>query len=397
MENHGEAFRYPPKLATPPTGFSMTLLPLQQFWPLATVAVWWGLAAYQVYRDRYRTWTEAFFLAACLFAGAYALADVFFFNAPDVEFATIAALVSFSVLTLSVLFIFLFALVFYTRMRRTYWLVAVPAVALIVLVWVGLVHSIDPFQGVTGPPWQGTWNTLVFGLWALGALGYAALAAFFLLRTYREVGQQSTQLRRRMFGLVVSAAVAVVLGTMTNTLRGLTGSILGLQMLPLFSTALVLPGILSIVTLSPISTERFSVAVRRWKASRYDIKAAFVIYTDGTLIGAKVRPGEKVIDQDLFGATLDVIQNFMRTSFPTLRGSLSAIKHGDYTLVMERGRWAYLTIILQGEENDQLRRHMRDILLKYEHDNQPVLEDWRGMPAEAIGTDVMLGSLFEAA
>ena len=116
---------------------------------------------------------------------------------------------------------------------------------------------------------------------------------------------------------------------------------------------------------------------------------------DGTLVGALTRPGEKVIDQDLFGATLDVIQNFMRTSFPALRGSLTAIKHGDYTLVMERGRWSYLTIILQGEENDQLRRHMRDILLKYEHDNQPVLADWRGMPSEAIGTDAMLHSLFE--
>jgi hypothetical protein len=199
-----------------------------------------------------------------------------------------------------------------------------------------------------------------------------------------------------MLGVLLSALLAVVLGTMTNTLRGLSGSLFGYQMLPLFSTALVLPGIVSFVTLSPMSTERFSVAVRRWKASRYDIKAAFVIYTDGTLIGAKIRPGEKVIDQDLFGATLDVIQNFMRTSFPTLRGSLTAIKHGDYTLVMERGRWSYLTIILQGEENDQLRRHMRDILLRYERDNQPVLADWRGMPAEAIGTEAMLGSLFES-
>jgi hypothetical protein len=366
------------------------LLPYQQYWPLGTVAVWWGLALYQVYRDRYRTWTEAFFLAACLFVGGYALADVFFFNAPDTSQAATAALISFSLLTLAVVFFLLFALVFYTRMRQAYLLTFVPAAALVALVWLNLVDKIDSLSG-GGPPWVGDWNRTVFAIWVAGALGYAVLAAYFLFRTYREVAHQTTNLRRRMFGLLVSALIALVLGTLTNTMRGL----LGTQVLPLFSTGLVLPGIVSFATLSPISRERFSVAVRRWKASRYDIKAAFLIFTDGTLIGAKVQPGEKVIDQDLFSATLDVIQNFMRTSFPTLRGSLSAIKHGDFTLVMERGRYAYLTIILQGEENDQLRRHMRDLLLKYEHDNQPVLADWRGMPSEAIGTDDLLGSLLE--
>ena len=373
----------------------MVLLPLEQYWPLATVGVWWGLAGYQVYRDRYRTWTEGFFLAACVFAGAYAMADVFFFTAPTVAAATTVALISFSVLTLSVLFIFLFALVFYTRMRRAYWLIVVPAAGLIIMIWLTLVDSITPFEGTPGPPWTGNWNRTVFAVWVVGSIGYAVLAAYFLLRTYREVGHQTTQLRRRMLGLLMSALLAVVLGAITNTLRGFTGELFGVQLLPLFSTGLVFPGIVSLVTLSPMSTERFSVQVRRWKASRYDIKAAFVIFMDGTLIGSKVRPGEKVIDQDLFGATLDVIQNFMRTSFPTLRGSLSAIKHGDYTLVMERGRYAYLTVILQGVENDQLRRHMRDLLLQYEHNNQPVLADWRGMPSEAIGTDALLGSLLE--
>ncbi len=367
-----------------------TPLPLQPLWPLGSVAVWWGLAAYQVHRDRYRTWTEAFFLAGCIFLGGYALADAFFFNVLYENQAVLAALIGFSLLTLAVVFLFLFALVFYTRMRRTYLLAFLPAVGLIAFVWLYLVEAVTGLGGGPGPPWIGTWDSTVFTVWVLGTTVYGLLAAYFLLRTYREVADQSTHLRRRMLGLLAAALITVALAS-TNTIRGL----IGIQILPLFSTALVIPGVVSFLTLSPFSTERFSVAVRRWKASRYDIKAAFMIFTDGTLIGAKVRPGEKVIDQDLFSATLDVIQNFMRTSFPTLRGSLSAIKHGDYTLVMERGKYAYLTVILQGEENDQLRRHMRDVLLQYERDNQPVLADWRGMPSEAIGTDAILGSLLE--
>ncbi len=374
--------------------------PLVQFWPAGTVAVWYGLAIYQVYRDRYRTWTEAFFLAGCFFVGTYALADILFFNATDQVAGALAAEISFTALTLAVFFIFMFSLLFYTRMRRVYVLCVLPVLGLVSLVWTGLVPkpydvSITPLyaaEGLMGAPWTGSWDKTFFAVWVIGCLGLAALSAYFLLKTYLEVSSQTTQLRKRMLGLLMSAVLSLVLGMATNTLRGFTG-----QAVPsLFSTALVLPGLVSIVTLSPMSTERFSVAVRRWKASRYDIKAAFVIFMDGTLIGSRIRPGEKVIDQDLFGATLDVIQNFMRTSFPTLRGSLSAIKHGDFTLVVERGKFAYLTIILQGEENDQLRRHMRDMLLQYERDNQPVLADWRGIPSEAIGTEAMLAQLIEA-
>ncbi len=369
----------------------MPLIPTQQYWPLITAGVWYALAAYQVYRDRYRTWTEAFFLAACFFTGSYALTDVFFFTAPTTTQAANAALIGFTFMTFVATFLFLFAIVFYTRMRRVYLLAFLPAFVLLPFIWSGLVEQILPLDPPTGPPWVGNWDSTLFILWVGLVFIYAVLAALALLRTYLEVSSQTTKLRRRMLGLLVTTLLAVVLGTLTNVLRGVTHQ----NVLPLFSTGLALPGIVAFITLSPTSPERFSVAVRRWKASRYNIKAAFLIFTDGTLIGAKIRFGEKVIDQDLFGATLDVIQNFMRTSFPGLRGSLSAIKHGEYTLVMERGRHAYLTVVLQGEENDQLRRHMRDLLLEYERNNQPVLADWRGIPAEAIGTDSLLNSLLE--
>src|SRR5437879_13857032 len=96
-----------------------------------------------------------------------------------------------------------------------------------------------------------------------------------------------------------------------------------------------------------------------FQARRYSIKAVFLTFHDGTLIGAKTKPGETAIDQDLFGATLDVIQNFMRTSFPILRGkSLSSIVHGCYTLVFAKARVTYLTAVLEGEETVQFRPSM---------------------------------------
>jgi len=371
-----------------------------QYLPLFTAGVWFSLCFYQVYRDRYRTWTEAFFLAHCFFVGAYALSDTYFFNAPTESQAAVAGLASFTSFTFAATFFFLFAVVFYKRMHRMLLLAFLPSLALVPFLWTYLVDGIiglEPVPGTsptqyTGPPWVGRWDPLWFTLWVLVILAYALAGALFLLLTYREIARQTTRLRRHMLGLLLSAILAVVLGTATNTLRGL----LHLPIPPLFSTTLVVPGIVSFVTLSPFTTERFSTAVRRWKARRYDVKAVFLTYADGTLVGSRTAPGEKMVDQDLFGATLDVIQNFMRTSFPVLRGRwLQSIRHGEYTLVIERGRHTYLTVVLQGEENDQLRRYMRDLLLRYEAENRQVFEDWRGIPTEALGTEEVLGALFE--
>lgn len=385
------------------------LLQVEKYLPLVTVGVWWGLAVFQVARDRYRTWTEVFFLGQCLFVGAYALSDVLFFTSTNLSQASVAALASFSSLSLATLFVVLFGVVFYTRMRRTLFLTILPQLLLLPILWTRLIGtwtSLDvecATNPITGqpqdptlvpqcPPWVGNWNSQVFAVWVLVAFIYTIVGSVALFLTYREVSRQTTKLRRRMQGLLIAAAVTLLLSIFTNTLRGFTG----VATLPLLSSALSLPGVVTWVALSPLSKERLSVAVRRWKARRYEIKMAFVIYADGTLIGAEVRPGEKVIDQDLFSATLDVIQNFMRTSFPTLRGQwLRTITHGDFTLVIERGRSTYLVLVIQGEESDQLRRQMRDAVLKFEAENKSILANWRGMPSEATGVSAMLLSLLE--
>src|SRR3989304_2438508 len=322
----------------------MTHLSLLQWLPLGTAIVWFGLATYQVARDRYRAWTEVFSLALCVFGGVYGLSDLLFFNPPSYyvgdppvydaaafERARLAALASFTSITLGATFFMLFGVVFLTRMRNALFLTLLPPLLFLPL---------------------------------------------------RVVTKQTKKLRGRMRGLMLSFILVILFGSSTNLIRGATGT----EVLPLFSTALMIPGLVAFVALSPLSKERLSIAVRRWKARHYLIKAAFLTFDDGTLIGSKVRPGETMVDQDLFSATLDVIQNFMRTSFPGLRGHwLKSITHGDYTLVMERGRRAYLTLVITGLETDQLRRQMRDALLAFEAVNRQVLMNWKGLGEGARG------------
>src|SRR5207249_1956392 len=99
--------------------------------PLASAAAWFILAALQIYRDRWHTWTEAFFLFCCFFAGLYATGDWRLFHSVSEPYARLSALVSLTGLTLAVNFFLLFTLVYVDRMRRAYW--ALIAVSIVIL------------------------------------------------------------------------------------------------------------------------------------------------------------------------------------------------------------------------------------------------------------------------
>jgi len=118
-----------------------------------------------------------------------------------------------------------------------------------------------------------------------------------------------------------------------------------------------------------------------------EVRAAFLTDHAGLLLASRVDPEEGMVDGDLFSATLDVIQNFMRTSFPVLRGrSLSAIHQGDCTLVLEPGDKALLTVLVRGRETESLRRRMRKVLRDFEVQNEGRLH------AGLVHTDAVRGA-----
>jgi hypothetical protein len=355
--------------------------------PLVSAAVWFSLAGLQVYRDRMHTWTEIFFLLACISAGLYAIWDFLFFTAQSEAIARFAGLVSLSSAVTTALFLLLFTLVYIDRMRPVYWSFAVVTALILTLVWTVTLSTVVP----TGTIWIPIFNATAFLVVLAYIAAYSVGGIWNLYRLHRIVRNTSPQLARRTRGFLIVFTFTLILGLGTNGAFGALRS----QFPPPFSSLLLVVAGATIYTLYPGSRQRISEAVRRFQAQRYSIKAAFITFEDGTLIGSQSRAGGTVIDQDLFGATLDVIQNFMKTSFPILRGkSLSAITHGSYTLVVERGRKIYITVVLEGEETDQLRRQMRDLLLDFEAKNRTVLTDWRGIPADASGTDELLTSLF---
>ncbi|HYS72401.1 MAG TPA: hypothetical protein VEO96_00245, partial [Thermoplasmata archaeon] len=325
--------------------------------PLVSAAAWLLLAALQVYRDRWHTWTETFFLFACFFGGFYAIGDWLFFNSDpsSLQAQETAALISLTGLILAVNFFLLFTFVYVDRMRRAYWAIMFVTFAVLTMIWTTSIERVVP-PSAGGVP-IAVFAPIPFALLLAYTVVGAVLGIWNLYRLYRIVRVSSKTLARRAAGLMVTFTLVLVLGLGTN---GLLGVIQNQDIPPPLSTLLIFVAASAYYTLYPAGRQRISEAIRLFQARRYSIKAVFITFQDGTLIGSKVRPGETVVDEDLFGATLDVIQNYTRTSASILRGkSLSAISHGSYTLVMERGRSAYLTVLLDGEESDQLRRQMR--------------------------------------
>ncbi len=358
-----------------------------RFSPLASVAVWLALVAYLVVEERYRTWTERFFLGMCAGVAAYGLSDFFFFNASGTSQALVTASASLASITFVGFFLFLYGSSLYGRFRRRLLLIAVPMAVLLA----GLPFLMfSSFAGNPSTMYTAVYNLPWFLPWLL-FVGFSWLAGLYgITRSFLEIRRQSDKLARRIGVVLLGLAIAVVAGAFTNALEGV--GVTGLP--PLFSTFLALPGLLIFFAMTPSTYRGLNLAFLRLRSAEYDVKGAFLTYSDGTLIGSQIATGEEMIDADSFSATLDVIQNFMGTSFPTLRGKwLKSIRHGDYTLVMEHGMHTYLTLIVAGAENDQLRRQMIEHLEDFERNNGRVLETGRGIAADAVGVASMLTSM----
>ena len=366
----------------------MEPLELLRFTPLLTAALWLGIVVYRVARDRYRSWAELLLLATCLALAGYAAADAAFLNAPDAAFAEDAIRVSFTFRTLLAASFLLLGAVLYGRMRRTYGLLAVPSALALVLVWSGLVVGVVPAPGGAWP-YDATYDALAYGLWLGFALACVVAGLALLTATLAQIRRLAPRLGRRMRLELSAAAGAVLLGEAILLL----GPAFGLALPPLLSTLLAIPGVAAFAAMSPGRETPFLEAADRWKARDYRVRAALLTDAEGVLLGSAVRPGAPAVDGVFYSSALEVIQDFLRTSFASLQGRwLRSLVHGGTTFVLERGRTACLTLVLEGKENDQLRRRMRDALLSYEAANHAAFERGYVVASELRGTDALLSS-----
>ncbi len=137
--------------------------------------------------------------------------------------------------------------------------------------------------------------------------------------------------------------------------------------------------------------------MKRWKSRQYNVLGAYIVYENGTLIASRTSYEDERVDSDIFSATLDAIQTFMKTSFPHLLGkTLKRIEHGDVRILIERGRHSYLSLVIEGEDTDTLWIRMKELIENFESANLARLPDWNGVPSDLHMVDHTLTSCFSA-
>ncbi len=370
----------------------MSLADIVRILPMFSALTWLAVAGLQLLRLRFRTWTERFFLAGLLLFFLYALNDWLFLNVslgddPRAGAIFIARL-GMSYLTLVVLTFLFFIKAFHSQIKPHDLVFVVPTVGMLGLCWSGLVRGVE--WGAWG--WSAIFDPLLFGAWFAYALGYSVIILRYVYHISSTLMKENPQVGKKTRRLFILFTAMMVMGALSNSLF----IILKLTVPPLFSSLLLFPAAALLFVLSPLTKDRIAVFIKRWKARAYEVRQAFLVYQNGTLIASVSKAEGTAVDQDIFTATLDAIQTFMRTSFPVLRGKwLKTIEHGDVKILLERGQTVYLAVIISGEENDELRRMMRDALNALEIQNSATLMDWSGIPDEVKGAKAALGTLFK--
>src|SRR5712692_3192065 len=169
---------------------------------LVSAAASFILAALGIYRDRWHTWTEAFFLFCCFFAGLYAIGDWLLFHSVSQVYARLSALVSLTGLTLAVNFFLLFTLVYVDRMRRSYLLLMAVSISMLLLLWGRGILDISPLTFEQQTLFVATFDPTVFGVYLIYVVAYAVIGIWNLYRLYKIVRASSTTLARRAAGLM---------------------------------------------------------------------------------------------------------------------------------------------------------------------------------------------------
>jgi len=357
--------------------------------PIATAAVWLAVIGLQVSRYPSQTSTEKFLLCTCACFVVYAAGDALVFWAPSASDAWLAEVLGVSALTLSTAFFVLFAASLHGRPVHDLFLVFAPSAAMISAGPI-LLAAPPLAGGLGGLAFLPRYNPVGFAFWTAYVSAYGLTGVVPLYRTYREIRAQAQVSARRAFAFFVAAATGVALWIAWTA----AVAILQLDAPPLFSTVLVIPGAIALIASLPPAHGTLVSGLRRAKARQYGIQAAFLVHNTGLLIDSRDVWGEVGVDADLFGATLDTIQSFMRTSFPFLGDpGLRSVAFGKRTLLVERGRHTYLIVVIAGHEDEVLRWTLRDLLREFESRNSEMLRDWSGRLEDLDNAGELLSAL----
>jgi hypothetical protein len=137
---------------------------------------------------------------------------------------------------------------------------------------------------------------------------------------------------------------------------------------------------------------------------RYTIEEVFLVDNAGVLLVHLSQWESKAIDAKLVSGMLTAVQEFVKDSFRGVdnesqirmdEGTLGKLEYGDFQIVIERGSYTFLSAVISGNDNNRLRKRMKDTIDEFETKYSEVLANWDGDMAHFDGAERIVGQLLK--
>jgi predicted GH43/DUF377 family glycosyl hydrolase len=132
------------------------------------------------------------------------------------------------------------------------------------------------------------------------------------------------------------------------------------------------------------------------KDRSFVVEEIYVVYNDGRLMCHQARAERTSVDTDLFGGMFTAIQQFIHDSMGGEAGKgtqVGRLDYGENRILVERGNYVFLAVIIFGEEQETLREAMRDAINRIEGSYAGVIEKWSGDQTQLSGVGAFVAPL----
>jgi len=129
----------------------------------------------------------------------------------------------------------------------------------------------------------------------------------------------------------------------------------------------------------------------------FDIREIFLIYNDGRLLAHVTRKGTTEMDEDILSSMLVAIRSFVQDSFKGEDSALKTFSWSNNTVVIEKGNYIFLAVIVEGTPPPQLSDEMGRTMERVEGDYAGIIEQWDGQDRHFKAISGYLDPMFELA
>ncbi len=337
--------------------------------PLVSSLVWFANGLWPWARGL-RTSLEKAFVAGSLLVGLWTLLDWAVLRTGDLNVAAVLLRARITMLCLASLAFVYFGR-WLTHPRGPVDVVAVvPVAATVGIVWTLLASGVEATSW--GPLLVG--DPVWYAVLVVQVAAYLTLAFVDIGRALRGATFTSRATRSKLVAIFAALMVAMVSWLATNVYSAFstTGGFPG------FSSLLIVPGVLVLLFLAPVSTSSLVALTRRLSISRARPFAAMWFHNSGRALAQLVLPGYPVPETAGFAGVWRALDHVLSTEFKSNPGSLRGFQHGDFAFVVEKGRGLTLAVLLRGRPSEGLRSEMRNAVRDFEGAHSDRLATWEG-------------------